>query len=326
MQVSISQEFISLDHSEIFNKTKHIPGWQEPGDSYKLYEMGYHAGDVILEIGMYGGRSAVVELCGALANQERQSKPQYFGLDIDICGIWRTYDTLEKANLSEHALLYYGGLEQFVQDFSIHPTMVFLDGDHRYEGVRRDLELLAKILSPGVSLLCHDYTNPENDTGELGVRKAITEFVRAGYAELIGTTNQCVWKSGNRLSDQEFAAHRSRLYQTYGKQLYDMWQLSEADRADRLAAIQQLQHQLEQLSTSQPSSNSRSDAEAIENLEKKLKRIRSKLTQLQFELNQTQAKATTLADRIQAMETSKFWMLRQGWFKLKRVLGLKADE
>ena len=82
--------FLSDEHAQIFAKTAAIPGWQTPGDTFKLFEMGYHAGDVILEIGPFGGRSATVTLRGALANPARTLRPQYFGIDIDADSIART--------------------------------------------------------------------------------------------------------------------------------------------------------------------------------------------------------------------------------------------
>ena len=54
------------------------------GDSYKLYEMAYFAGEDMLEIGTFGGRSAVIELKGALRNKNRREAPRFFGIDIVI--------------------------------------------------------------------------------------------------------------------------------------------------------------------------------------------------------------------------------------------------
>jgi hypothetical protein len=82
-----SSKYVNSNHKEIFDQTKHLPGWQMEGDSYKLYEMGYFAGDVILEIGTFGDRSAVVELRGVLSNQNRAIKPQIFGIDVNINSI-----------------------------------------------------------------------------------------------------------------------------------------------------------------------------------------------------------------------------------------------
>ena len=82
--------FISPEHAGIVDATSHLPGWQTPGDSFKLYEMAFHAGDVMLEIGPFGGRSATVMLFGALHNSNRTCQPQYYGIDINADSISRT--------------------------------------------------------------------------------------------------------------------------------------------------------------------------------------------------------------------------------------------
>src|SRR5262245_13839631 len=139
---SANPGFINDEHRSVFRDTENIPGWQEEGDSYKLYEMGYFAGDVILEVGVYGGRSAVIELRGALANRERRKAPQFFGIDLDPTAIKRSHETLTRYGLADHALLYHGDLDSFATEFLVDPTMVFVDGDHEYAGVKRDLEVL----------------------------------------------------------------------------------------------------------------------------------------------------------------------------------------
>ena len=53
---------LNEEHAGVYEATKDLPGWQDPADSQKLYEIAYHSGAIILEIGVYGGRSAVVEL------------------------------------------------------------------------------------------------------------------------------------------------------------------------------------------------------------------------------------------------------------------------
>lgn len=221
---SASPGFVNAEHRSAYNDTRDLPGWQEEGDSYKLYEMGYFAGDVILEIGVYGGRSAVVELRGALSNPARDRAPQFFGIDLDPAAIGRSYKTLLDHGLAEYALLYHGDLENFITEFFIRPTMVFVDGDHRYPGIKGDLETLSEILSPGVPVLCHDYSNPENDTGEYGVRRAATEWEEAGYAEFAGvfgcaalfvTTGRCR-RPCSGLRPERFAERRLELLRRQG--------------------------------------------------------------------------------------------------------------
>lgn len=218
--------YVNEEHRNIFQQTKDIPGWQMEGDSYKLYEMGYFAGDIILEIGTFGGRSAVIELKGALSNKSRRDGPRFFGIDIEMESIRRTYNTLTlHPGLIEHSLLYHGNLEAFFSDFPLQPTMVFLDGDHLYEGVKQDLDLLSQMLGPEIPVLCHDYLNPENDTGEYGVRKAATEWEDAGFARFLGvfgcsvlfvTTTKCEGLGTLMMGREEFVRRRNDLLESYG--------------------------------------------------------------------------------------------------------------
>ena len=59
--------YINSEHERIFEATKHIPGFQDLADSEKLYEVAYHCGAIILDLGVFGVRSPVVQLRGALA-------------------------------------------------------------------------------------------------------------------------------------------------------------------------------------------------------------------------------------------------------------------
>ena len=210
---------INDEHQAIFDQTRDLPGWLKPGDAYKLYEMGYYAGEVILEIGTYGGRSAVVELRGALTQENRTARPQYFGIDLAPASVKRTFHTLKREKLADYALLYCGTLQEFAQHFNIQPTMVFVDGDQSYEGVKKDLDALSTFLEPGVPVLCHNYTNPKS-----GCKQAATEWEDAGFAEFMGvfgisvlfvTTDKCTGK-GKRWTPEAFYRRRMNLLKNYG--------------------------------------------------------------------------------------------------------------
>ncbi len=178
--------FLSEEHERIFETTSRLPGWQEPGDSFKLFEMGYQAGEVILEIGTFGGRSATVELRGALANPARIRPPQYYGIDILDESIARTRQTLAGEGIGGYCHLYHGVLKDFARRWHIAPTMVFLDADHTYAGVTADLEILNHFLKPGTPVLIHDFLNSENGTTEIGVKRAAREWDAAGHGRFIG--------------------------------------------------------------------------------------------------------------------------------------------
>jgi hypothetical protein len=234
-------KFINDQHSAIFETTAEIEGYQTPADSQKLFEMGYYAGDVILEIGTYAGRSATVELLGALSNPLRQT-PQYYGIDVSPNAIARTGTTLKNNKLDAYALMYCGNISTFISQFDITPTMVFVDGDHSYDGVRFDLAVLSHMLVKDTPVLCHDYRGPSGmsafdheppamgqvtpETMWIGVQKACLAWEGAGFAEYIGTfggsalfltTSKC---SGNKggLRRARFEQCRSSLNALYSSQ------------------------------------------------------------------------------------------------------------
>jgi ubiquinone/menaquinone biosynthesis C-methylase UbiE len=182
------EKFINAEHAQIFARTAEIPGWALEGDSWKQYELGYHSGDVILEIGTFGGRSAVCELRGALANPAREGRTFFYGVDVSRESIHSTLETLAKEKLTPYTRLFHGTLQEFAAHYAVSPTMVFVDGDHRYEGVVADCHTLTTMLADGVPVLFHDFLNPENAGEECGVRRAALEWAAAGHARFIGAS------------------------------------------------------------------------------------------------------------------------------------------
>lgn len=183
--MNASRSYLTPEHENILELTKDIEGFQMPGDAYKLYDMAYHSGDVILEVGTYCGKSAVIALRGALANPNR-SRVQWFGVDVSKTSVARTQETLAKWNLAQHSTVFRGNLQQFARKYTISPTMVFLDGGHAYETVKGDIEVLSRMLSCGVPVLCHDYLHPDNQSGKYGVERACTEWEQTGQVKFQG--------------------------------------------------------------------------------------------------------------------------------------------
>lgn len=187
----VPDKFVSDDHRRIVETSAGLEGWQVPGDTFKLFELAWHAGDVILEIGPFAGRSAVVMLRGALANPARTLRPQYYGIDIAADSIDRTRGTLANEFLSDYCHLFHGVLQDFVRRWTVVPTMVFLDGDHTYAGVAADLATLSSYLRPGTPVLVHDFLHAENQTPEMGVRQAAQEWEAAGHGRFMGCFGCC---------------------------------------------------------------------------------------------------------------------------------------
>ena len=62
------------------------------------------------------------------------------------------------------------------------PDMVFIDGDHSYAGVKRDIQNWLPRLAPGGMLCGHDWQSAE-------VRKAVTEALRG----VINPSQTTIW-------------------------------------------------------------------------------------------------------------------------------------
>lgn len=208
------------EHAGIWQATRNLPGWQDLADSLKLYETAYYNGAIILEIGVYGGRSAVVELRGALRAKAEHGgpRPQYYGVDLDPAAIPRSRQTLQAAGLDDYCLLYLGTLGSFHREIPITPTMVFVDGDHSYEGAKRDLAALARFLAPGTPVVCHDYHGIDD------VRKAVDETVAGGTYEAMGVFDGSVLLRASSTCRGQTRGLPEAVFQSQRRLLHDLYQ------------------------------------------------------------------------------------------------------
>jgi predicted O-methyltransferase YrrM len=165
----------------IYDKTKDISGWLLPEETEKLFELAHLHGDTILEIGTFRGRSAAVLNAGASSNTQRSSY-QFYSIDIDPGSSFHAYEVLKPRGHEQSALFYHGTLKTFRKEIPITPTMVFVDGDHSYEGILSDLNELSTLLVPNTPIAFHDYLNPETP----GVSRAVDQWIEAGFATKTG--------------------------------------------------------------------------------------------------------------------------------------------
>lgn len=114
--------------------------------------------DVYVEIGVQYGRS----LCLAA----RYSKARVFGVDIQptLCEWWLRNEGLEYT-------YYFLGSDAVSKDWSDPISMLFIDGDHSYEGCKKDIDNWAKFVKPGGAIFFHDC-----DETSPGVVEAANEY------------------------------------------------------------------------------------------------------------------------------------------------------
>jgi predicted O-methyltransferase YrrM len=117
---------------------------------------------------------------GAYEEQTVWAEP----FERDIAPIYEKYDsvydvfqeTMQKRGLNQIVVPFKGDLELFAQsvtkDFKC--KLAFIDGDHSYDAVRRDIELVSSMLSPG-GWMCFDDAFSSYD----GVNRAIEDCIIA---------------------------------------------------------------------------------------------------------------------------------------------------
>lgn len=156
-------------------RAEQIEGWMDPEELEWLADEA-RSHSCIIEIGSYLGRSTM-----ALADN---TKGCVFAVDnflgpTDGCEVPDRDTIFERfsENLKEHLII--GKVLPVIEDhvkvdpkeFPV-PDMIFIDGDHSYESVKRDIEKWEPILGPEGLLCGHDldYRFP-------GVEQALKELV-----------------------------------------------------------------------------------------------------------------------------------------------------
>jgi hypothetical protein len=149
-----------------------VPGWLEPPDHFKLYEAGYFARGPIVEVGRLAAKSTVVL---ALGNRDAGRIDPIYSIEKNRNSLASAEENLRLFGVLDRITLIQGDSAIQLKRIPAPFDVVFLDGDHSYEGVRRDLDAMRGKLRLGAVLLIHDYYNACDDAGEYGVRRAVDE-------------------------------------------------------------------------------------------------------------------------------------------------------
>jgi predicted O-methyltransferase YrrM len=153
-------EVLTDRHRRIAELVESVPGKLRHADELKLYEMAYLARGPILEIGTDQGRSAAI-MSIAVADAGR-GLPIY-SVDVKASSLVKARANLERLGLVEFVTLVLGDSASIVAASETTFDLVFVDGDHTDEGVRRDLVALRGRVARGASIVLHDYTDPRNE-------------------------------------------------------------------------------------------------------------------------------------------------------------------
>ncbi|MGH3992632.1 MAG: class I SAM-dependent methyltransferase [Pseudonocardiaceae bacterium] len=184
--------FATEGHARAEELVADVPGWLRPEDALKLYELAYCAEGPILEIGTYRGKSGTLM---ALATRDAGSPVAIVSVDVDP-GAQRDAAAVAVAKgVGDRLWLVRGTAAAFfASNPSFTPSLVFLDGDHSYAAVRRDLAVVEPHIPSSGLLLLHDYLDPRNDDPsdeEFEVFRAAGDSWLVEQCEFAGTFGAC---------------------------------------------------------------------------------------------------------------------------------------
>ncbi len=138
------------------------------------------AAPAVVEIGRFFGGStfliaAALQGRGSLLSIDFHA-PGKMSQDQGVEYDRRTRAALEKANLAGPVKMVVGDSQTY-DTTGLSPNVIFVDGDHSYEGVKRDFQTWSRALQPGGVMLLHD-ANPETPFGVLPVDQGVVKLAQ----------------------------------------------------------------------------------------------------------------------------------------------------
>jgi predicted O-methyltransferase YrrM len=179
---------------ETLQAVRGVDGWMSPDQAERLYRAaaGTHAGDTIVEIGSFRGRSTIVLASAAPDGVDIVAIDPHAGNDRGP----QELDGFQAAAATDHdvfnANLAAAGVADRVRhirsfsdtahgDVPGEVAVLYVDGAHRYAPARTDIRDWGKRVSPGGTLLIHD------SFSSVGVTLAIArELIFGGRWRYVG--------------------------------------------------------------------------------------------------------------------------------------------
>lgn len=73
-----------------------------------------------------------------------------------------------------------------LKKLQFHPNLIYLDGAHDYQSVKKDLDAIRSISKSGMILIANDFAIIDPYLGQYGVHRAISEFINSTNCEIKG--------------------------------------------------------------------------------------------------------------------------------------------
>jgi hypothetical protein len=151
-----------------------VEGWLPLPEAHFLRDLERAAGADIVEIGCYRGRSTIALCCGALASGQlvhsvdpHPSATGVYGGKFGPEDREVYYRNLLGAGIAKQASLINLTSAQVGQCWQAPVGLLFLDGDHSYNAVRRDIDIWgAHLVASGIAAF-DDARDPEGGPGKV---------------------------------------------------------------------------------------------------------------------------------------------------------------
>jgi Methyltransferase domain len=168
----VAGTLVSDRQSSLVDELADVRGKLEPGDHMKLYEAGFFARGRIVEVGRLAAKSTIIL---GLGNRDAGRDDPIYSIAAYARGLEDAENNLRRFDLLDRVTLVQGDSAIQLTRLPAPFDVLFVDGDHSYEGVVRDLSALRGRVARGGLVLFHDYYHRANDSGEYGVRRAVDE-------------------------------------------------------------------------------------------------------------------------------------------------------
>lgn len=166
-----------------------IPGWLQPADALKLYEMAYFATGDVLELGSYQGLSTSI-MARAIRNGGHHGHIE--SVDLSPRCATATKRLMKGLGLADLVDVHTGDASELAREFKSQARrfdFVFVDHSHAYRPVFEVCAELAALTKPGGTCLFHDFNDPRNaapDDDDYGVYQAVRDGLPNDLFDFMG--------------------------------------------------------------------------------------------------------------------------------------------
>jgi hypothetical protein len=216
--VELPNDFNSVV-SQAWQRASAVPGFLAELEFRALALLGYCAPNdgVIVEIGSFKGKSTLALASvarryglGPVVSIDPHTAPSV--TDPDLKGKSSSFDdflaTLHSANLEDQVEVHRAFSRQVAAGWDRRIRMLWIDGDHTYQGAKEDFDLFAPHLVDGAIVALHDTLNKSFDGP---IRVFVEDILRSDKFGAAGFSYSMGWSQYRPTDGRRFRKQRERL-------------------------------------------------------------------------------------------------------------------